>query len=104
VEERARHSGVDEGDGAKKRGTAVADAFYVGPVAQAERKKGRGVWGSASCGGGKQRRGLGFGDMDWHNTDVVAPGCSDSSGWHKPHGRGLQTGEDGGVRDAGIRG
>jgi hypothetical protein len=43
VEERARHSGVDEGIEVK-RGPTAADAFYGSPVARAERKKGRGVW------------------------------------------------------------
>jgi hypothetical protein len=42
VEERARHSGMDEGDGAKKGVIAVVDAFYGCSVARAERKTGRG--------------------------------------------------------------
>jgi hypothetical protein len=42
VEERAWHSGMDEGDGAKKGVIAVVDAFYGCSVARAERKTGRG--------------------------------------------------------------
>jgi hypothetical protein len=56
---------------------------------------------------GKRRRGPGFGDVDRHSMDVAALGCSDSGRRRMPHGhggRGLRTGEDGGVCDAKWRG
>jgi hypothetical protein len=43
--------GRGRGGRGEKGGTAAGSAFYGGPVARAERKKGRGIWGSTPRGG-----------------------------------------------------
>jgi hypothetical protein len=62
VEERARHSGVDKGDGAKK-GNGGGRRVLWRPGGAAERKKGRGSRGLAPRGGknGENRGGPGRG-------------------------------------------
>jgi hypothetical protein len=73
----------------------------LGPFEAEAGEAGEG-WGSGvrRCVEGKTEEG--FGDVDRHGTDAAALGCSNSSEWCMPHrrgGRGLQTGEDGGVHD-----
>jgi hypothetical protein len=75
----------------QKRGMAAADAFYGGPVEQAERKKGRGSRGSAQHGGenGEERGGTRarHGTARW---PASAPGqlARVAGLWHNRGGRG----------------
>jgi hypothetical protein len=58
-------------------------------VKKREGREGSGsIRGHTEKGGGSVRARRSVGIVDWHGTDVVALGCSDSGGWHTPHGRG----------------
>jgi hypothetical protein len=92
VEERAWQSAWMRGT-RRKRGTTVADAFYGGPVARAERKKGwgSGVWRRVEGKMGQREGGPGAAGNNLGGQHRPPAG---GHGWH----RCRVTGEGGGAR------
>jgi hypothetical protein len=101
------HMAMGEGErGGRKRRERGRGGRRLLKRRQGRKRRGGGL-GFGAAWRGKWRRGPGFGDVDRHGMDTVAPGCSDSDGRHTPHGRGergLRTWEDGSVHDAERRG
>jgi hypothetical protein len=84
--------GSEEGAEKRKRGTG-GSLKPVGMWGEKEREGGGGRDRVEATRRKKKGGGVGVGVrwvgvVDRHDTDAAAPGCSDSSGWRTPHGRG----------------
>jgi hypothetical protein len=95
---------TEKKDGEKAGEVGGQWLLFSGPVARTGRKKGAGGFGvrhrveeKTGQRGGEGGR-AGFGDVDWHGMDTVAPGCSNSGGRHTPCGRGAHGCDRGGRR------
>jgi hypothetical protein len=83
---------LELGRRAWKRGQWGTGSFLKSAGAQGEEERGK---GGVRLGPRPRRERRGsvrarrlVGIVDRHGTDAVALGCSDSGGWHTPHGRG----------------